>query len=405
MALYFYQALSKEGKKVSGHLDAATVEQVREQLTKKGMYPTTIKLSTPEATQSWWRRLLARGITTKDKILLTKQLAVLLKSGVPLLQSLEILIEYFRGKFQTILVNVKDDIKEGSSLAAALGKYPKVFDNIYVQVVKAGEASGKLDTILDHLTKFLERREVLRKKVKGAMRQPLIQLTVAAGVVGLLLYKVVPSMAAIFAASKKELPLPTKILMTISNFFVSNIIWILLGLALVIGAFLYWRSTPSGALTIDRIKLKLPLIKYFARTNAIVQFSQTLGMLLKSGVNLAEALDIVVNIVDNRVLANALSKARDKIVKEGKITQYLKQTGIFPPMATYLINTGEQSGELDNMLLTVAANYEEDLTELSDSLTEKLGPLMMIVVAAIVGFIVLAIALAMVEMTDVSAMG
>ena len=162
----------------------------------------------------------------------------------------------------------------------------------------------------------------------------------------------------------------------------------------------YWKSTAAGARMIDQIKLKLPVIGYFTRTNAIVQFSYTLGMLLEGGVNLAEALDIVVNIIDNRVLAGELSEARDKIIKQGKIAQYLKQTGIFPPIATYLISTGEQTGQLDKMLLTVAENYEDELGEYADSLSAKIGPVLLILMALIVGFIVIALMLPMIQMGE-----
>ena len=403
MALYFYQALSKDGKKINGHLDAATTAQVREYLAKLNYYPISITAVAPGSATSWWRKLFVRKVTTKELVLFTKQLGILLKSGVPLLQALELLVDYFQGQLHTALVSIKDDIKEGTSFANALGKYPKIFNNIYVQLIKSGEASGKLDYILEHLTGFIEEQEKTRKEVSSAMRQPIIQLVMSLAVVCVLLYFVVPSMAQTFTSSGRELPTPTAILMSISQFFVSYFLWVLVAVALIVGAFLYWKSTDFGAYTLDKIKLKIPLIGYFARTQAVVQFSQTLGMLLQSGVNLAEALDIVVNIIDNRVLSKALSEARDKIIKEGKITQYLSRTGIFPPIAIYLINTGEQSGQLDTMLLTVASNYQADAKEFLDGLIAKLGPFMMIVVAAIVGFIVISIALPMADMVDISA--
>jgi type II secretory pathway component PulF len=238
----------------------------------------------------------------------------------------------------------------------------------------------------------------------SALRQPMIQLTVSLLVVLVLLRYVVPSMVGQLVKRGKELPLPTKILLDISNAFVNYGLLIGVVAVAVIGGIMYWRSTENGALIIDRIKLKLPLIGYFTKIGAVVQFSQTLGMLLQSGVNLSEALDIVVDIIDNRVLKKTLIEARDKIVKQGKIAQYLKQTDIFPSIAIYLINTGEQSGELDTMLLTVASNYEEELTELSDNLSASLAPILLIVMALIVGFIVMAIALPMADMADMSKM-
>src|SRR5579862_8960593 len=184
MALYAYEAFSKEGKKVSGVIDAPSAEALREQLTKQGLFPIKIELSGGVSTGGFLQRLFEKKVTTKDKILLTKQLAILLKSGVPILQAIELLTEQFEGGVKTMLVRIKDDVKEGTSLADALNKYPKVFEKIYIQLVRAGEATGKLETILERLTVYLERREATTKKVKSAMQQPIIQIVVAVGVVG-----------------------------------------------------------------------------------------------------------------------------------------------------------------------------------------------------------------------------
>lgn len=400
MALYFYQAFSKEGKKVSGYLDASSAANVKDKLVQQGMYPITI---TPaqEHKASWWRGLFVRSLSVKDKILFTSQLAVLLKAGIPLLQALELLVEQFTGTMHSMLVAIKDEVKQGTSLADALKQYPKSFDQIYVQLVRAGEASGKLELILERLTSYLERREELRKRVSGALTYPIMQLVFSVVVVAALLYWVVPGMtSSIKEMSDKPLPLPTRMLMSISTVFTSYL-WVLIALVVVVlGSFLYWRSTKQGAYLLDVIKLRIPILNYFVRMNAIVQFCYTFGLLLESGVNLAESLDIVVKIIDNRVLSQMLSEARDKIIKQGKISQYLKQTDIFPPIAIYLINTGEQSGQLDKMLLTVAKNYEEDLAEWADSLTGLIGPVLLIFMSVIVGFIILSIILPMTQMME-----
>ncbi len=402
MALYSYEAFSREGKRVRGVIDAPSVANVKAQLSKQGLFPITIKLAQEGAQYGFLRRIFMRGVTAKEKILLTKQFAILLKSGIPLLQALELLIDQFEGRLHTILVSVKDDIKEGISLADALQKHSNVFDTIYVQLVRAGEASGMLEVILDRLTQYLERREEIRKKVSGALQYPMMQLFVLIGVIIMLLTFVIPQLAESFAEQSGQLPGPTRFLMDTSNFILSYYLIILVILIAIISAYRYWKSTPSGARRMDEIKLRLPLIKYIARTNAIVQFSYTLGMLLEGGVNLAEALDIVCNIIDNRILADTLREARDKIVKEGKITQYLKQTNVFPPIAIHLINTGEQTGQLDSMLLTVAHNYEVELSELIDGLTAKLGPIMLIVMAVVIGFVIMAVALPIMEMGNLA---
>lgn len=401
MALYAYQALSKDGKKVRGSLDAISSAAVKEHLVRQGLFPISIELAKDQLKQSWWQRLLSRSITPKERILFTRQLSVLLKSGIPLLEALELLVEQFEGGLRSMLIAIKDDVKQGTSFADALSKYSKVFDTTYVQLVRAGEASGKLEVILDRLTSFLERREAIAKKISKATRDPLIQLGVAVLVVGILIVFVVPQMAENFKG-KAELPAPTRFLMALSDLVINHYILLIVGIVTMVMAFNYWRKTPAGARTIDEIILKLPIIKYFSKTSAVVQFSYTLGMLIEGGVNLAESLDIVTKIIDNRVLADALNQARDKIIKQGKIAQYLKQTNIFPPMAIHLINTGEQSGQLDTMLLTVAKNYEEDLGELADNLTANLGPILLFVMAVVVGFIVIAIALPITQMSGLA---
>lgn len=402
MALYSYQAFTKEGKKISGFIDAASVQEVKERLIAQGSYPILIEIAREGARIGFMSRLFGGGVKAKDRILFTKQLSVLLKSGIPLLQAIELLIDQMSGVLRSILVNVKDDIKEGSSFADALKKYPKVFDNIYVQLVRAGEASGKLEIILERLTGFLERKEEMRSRVKSALSYPLMQLGVAVAVVAVMLVWVVPNMVANFAETGRELPTPTKILITISDFILNHYIILLVSIVGIYLVYKYWKSTVSGRRFIDKMKLRIPIVRYFARTGAVVQFSRTLGMLIESGVNLSEALDIVVKIIDNTVLKDALNEARDKIIKQGKIAEYLKETNLFPPIAIYLIKTGEQSGQLDFMLLTVAQNYEEDLKEAADGLASKISPILLIVMAGIVGFIVIAIAVPIMQMGEIA---
>lgn len=403
MALYQYQGFSRQGKKVSGSLDAPSVQGAKELLAKQDIFVSTINLAeSATAQESFFSSLFSRNISTKDKIFFTKQLAVLLKAGIPLLQALELLVEQTEGGLKSIVIKLKDALKEGSSLADALKKYPKAFDTIYVQLVRAGEASGRLEVILERLTDFLEKREALRKRVKAALSYPLIQLGIVAIVVVVLLTFVVPQIAGTFASQNRELPLPTRILMGMSNALLNHYIILSAILFSLFIAFRTWKSSESGAQKLDALKLKIPGIRYFAKTNAIVEFSRTLGMLIEGGVNLAESLNIVVNVIDNKVLANALDQARDNIIKQGRISQYLAQTGIFPPVAIYLINTGEQSGNLDQMLLTVAKYYEDDLQETSDSLASKLEPLMLLVMAVVVGFIVISIVMPLVQMNEIA---
>lgn len=392
MALYFYRALSKDGKKISGQLDASSSESARSQLTAKGLFPYEITSSLKaDASVSFITSLFEKPVSPKDTIFFTKQLAVLLKSGVPLYQSLELLSEQFEGKLRSIIISLKDGVKEGKSLAQGLQAYPKTFSNIYIQLVKAGEATGKLEIILERLTGYLERDAQTQSKVNKALSGPLFQLIIIAGVVVAIMMFVIPNLKSMLKATGQKMPLATQILLTGSYLVTNHYLALLLTIIAIAIALQYWLSLPSGKRRMDQIKLKIPVINFFARTSAIVQFCSTLGMLLESGVNLSAALDIVCDIVDNSVLVETLKEAKDKIIKQGKITPFLKETELFPPMALYLINTGEQTGKLDFMLLTVAQNYETELNDLTDSLTAKLDPIMIILMGLVVGFIMWAI--------------
>lgn len=393
MALYSYQGFSRQGKKVGGSIDASSVGHAREMLVRMEIFPTNIMLETAATRQKFsLRQLFQKKIGAKDKIFFTKQLSVLLKAGVPLVQALELLAEQSEGALKNIVIALKDGIKEGRSLADGLSAYPKIFDTTYIQLVKAGEASGRLEVILDRLTVYLERNFALNKKIKSALNGPLIQLGLVAIIVVILLTAVVPQIAETFAREGQELPWNTRFLMASSSFFTHHYTALAIIMAITIGLFIWWKRTPSGARLLDKIKLSLPFIGYFARMRAVIQFSSTLGMLIEGGVNLAEALNIVCKIVDNRILVDTLNAARENIIKQGRVAEYLKQTGIFPPLAIYLINTGEQSGQLDTMLLTVAQTYEAEFTEFTDGLADKIDPIMKVVMGLIVGFIVLSIA-------------
>lgn len=400
MALYTYQALSKDGKRVLGKVDASSTADAREQITKMGLYPVKIE-SAQTAKPAWsFKNMFQRSIGINEKIFFTKQLALLLKSGVPLLQGLELLIDQTEGGLQNVVISLKDDIKEGRSLAEGLERFPKIFDNTYVQLIKAGEASGKLDVILTRLTTFMEQQYAITRRVKSALSYPLFQLGFIVIIVAALFTFVVPNIAGTLTSTGQELPWPTRFLLGASSFTL-NYYWliIIIGIALYLG-FRWWKQTDQGKQFLDKLKLKIPLVSYFSRMGTVVQFSRTLGMLVEGGVNLAESLFIVSKIIDNRILAQALNEARENIIKQGRIAEYLKKTNIFPPVAIYLINTGEQSGNLGPMLLTVAEYYETEMTDLAESLSSKLGPIMTIVMAVIVGFIILAILLPIISQIE-----
>jgi len=404
MPLYHYESFNKRGALVRGTIDATSMHVAKETLQGQGLMPTKITEVAGETTGFSLRSLFEKKVEPKTVILFTKQLAVLLKSTVPLLQAIELLTEQFEGQFRRVLIRVKDGIKGGEPLAKELGRYPKIFPSVYVQLVRAGEATGKLDTILLRLTTYLERSAETKKRIKKAMSYPIMMLSFACLIVVGMLAFLVPQLKGMFKQMGQELPVPTKILIAASDFVLGNL-WLLIGTIIVgIISFVWWKSTPKGKYQFHALLLKLPMTAYFSRTKAVVQFTKTLGMLLESGVNLSEALDIVCNIVENKVLTQKLNEARDKIIKEGKIAKYLKETGMFPNIASYMITTGEQSGKLAEMLLTVGNDYDEELKELTDGLTAKIAPVMTIVLGVIVGFIVISIFLPIMSMGDMAGM-
>jgi len=404
MALYTYRALTREGKRASGVLEAASLQEVRERLVRMQLLPVEIIPAKQAEATSWWewiKRSVSARVSLQDTIFFTKQLAVLLRAGVPLLDALELLMEQTEKGLRKIVVDLKDSVKEGRSFADALSDFPHIFNTTYVQLVRAGEASGRLEIILERLVEQMERSYELRKKVQAAMRLPLIQLGIVLMVVVVLLTQVVPQIQSVFQEQGGTLPLSSRILIALSNFMVDYYLWLLAGIIACGALFYAWKSSESGARLWDWSLLHMPIFGYFVRMRAIVEFCSTLGMLVEAGVNLSEALKIVSRVIDNRIIVDTLQAASEKIVKQGKITVYLKETGVFPPVALYLIKTGEESGQLAQMLLTVARTYDAELREAADGLAARLNPLMIVVMGGVVGFIVLAIGGPIMKMTEV----
>lgn len=398
MPLYTYDSYNKSGARVKGKIDASTLAAAREALRGQGLMPVNITELRAESTTSPLMMLFEKKVEVKDVVLFTKQLSVLLRSGVPLLQAIELLMDQFEGPLHRILVSVRDGIKSGEPLANELAKYPRVFSNIYVQLVRAGEASGKLEILLERLTTYLQKSEETKKRIAGALRQPMIMLSFSGLLLVGLMTFLVPKMKDMLSKAGQDLPAATKVMLVLSDFMVANylaLIFVFLGI--VVG-FTYWKNTPQGKYQMDALFLRLPLISYFAKTKAVVEFSKTLGMLLESGVNLSEALDIVCNIIENKILTTRLNEARDKIIKEGKIAKYLKETHIFPPIASYMISTGEQSGKLAEMLTTVGNDYDVELEEITNGLTEAIQPIMLIVMGGMVLIIIGTIFLPIMQM-------
>lgn len=402
MAFFQYQAFSKDGKKINGKIEAQNVQQVKADLIGKGLYPIlVIPEQNLDKKQNFLFSWFEPVMSLPDKIFFTKQLVMLLKSGIALTESLNLMVHQTPTYMRPMIESIRDELKEGESFATVLSYYPKNFSNLYIQLVKAGEASGQMDKVLLRLAAFLEEEAEFNETVSKAIQGPLIQLLLVLVVAIGLLTIIVPKLVDVFTSmGKKELPLLTKIVIGTSNFLINHYLILLTIILSVITLYTAWIQSKRGRYIMDIIKLHLPVVKYFTRVIAVVQFSQTLGLLLESGVNIAEALGIVVQIVDNQVLVTALSTAKENILKEGRVADYLKKTHLFDPVDIHLINTGEQSGSLDIMLIQVGKYNQDELRQYSFKLTSILNPMATVLLGVVVGVILFAVMGPIMSMTE-----
>jgi type IV pilus assembly protein PilC len=331
------------------------------------------------------------GIEAKELAIFTRQFSVMIDAGLPLVQCLEILAGQQENKtFQKVLINTREMVESGSTLSAAMKASPKVFDPLYTNMVEAGETGGILDTILQRLSAYIEKNVKLQRAVKSAMVYPIGVLTVAGGVITLLLWKVVPIFATLFAGLGVELPLPTKIVIMLSNFVGSYFgLMILIGIVAIILAIKGWYGTPQGRFALDSLILKLPVLGLLMRKIAVARFTRTLGTLISSGVPILEGLDITARTAGNAVVERSLNKVR-RALEEGKsLTEPLKESEVFPGMVTQMIGVGEQTGAMDAMLQKIADFYEEEVDAAVKDLLTALEPIMIVFLGLVVGGVVI----------------
>jgi general secretion pathway protein F len=346
-----------------------------------------------------WRQ--RREADKRQVAILTRQLGVLLKAGVPLSEALGALVDQAdRPSLKRILADVKTQVNEGSSLADALFRHPKSFEELYVNMVRAGEASGSLDAVLFRLAEFLDAQNRLRGKIVSAMFYPIAMFFIGSIIMGILMVTVVPKVTAIFADTGQELPWNTKLMIAVSN-VVGGYWWLLIILG-VFGflGFRWWKATPGGRAIYDRVILKLWVIGPLARMIAISRFSKTLATMLASGVPLLRALDIVKNILGNVLLTKVVEEAKESIKEGESIAAPLRRSGEFPPIVTHMIAVGERTGQLEPMLENVAASYDVETDMKIQRLTTLLEPLMILLMGGSVAFVVFSILLPILQMNE-----
>jgi general secretion pathway protein F len=403
MPVFEYTGLTEAGKNVRGIRDVESSKVLRTVLRKDGVYLTEARPAEAGAVAGEQKTGLARevdvgalfgftGVSSQDLAIATRQLATLIAAGIPLVEGLTALVDQIeQPRLKKIMGVVKQKVNEGSSLADALGEHPKVFSDLYVNMIRAGESSGALDVVLVRLADFTESQALLRNKIIGAMLYPAIMVVVGIAIVGILFVVVIPKVTKIFEDMNVTLPWTTRILIALSGFARDYWYVILIALPLLAYAMRAWLRTAPGRAWWDRTQLKVPVFGDLVRMLAISRFAKTLATLLASGVPIITAMDIVKNIVTNTLLSSVIDKARDAIREGESIAAPLKRSGQFPPLVYHMIAIGEKSGQLEEMLQNVAKSYESQTEMRITALTSLLEPIMIVAMGGGVAFIVFSI--------------
>jgi general secretion pathway protein F len=407
MPVFQYKALDAAGKTVQGLKEADSPKTLRAVLKRDGLFLTEV-LGAQQAKEQAARdvsmkRVVLGRVSATDLAIMTRQFAVLIGAGIPLVESLAALVEQIdHEKLKRIISDVRQRVNEGASLADALAAHPKVFGNLYVNMVRAGESSGALDIVLIRLADFTESQARLRSKILGTMAYPAFMMVIGSVVLGVLFAVVIPKIVKIFDDSRVALPWYTRILISVSS-FVSQWWWaLLLAGAAAAWAFFRWRATTEGRARWDRWVLTIPIFGKLIRIVAIGRFARTLSTLLKSGVPLLAAMDIVRNIVGNTRLAAVIEQARDAIREGESIAAPLKRSGEFPPLVYHMVAVGERTGALEEMLGNVAKAYEDQVETTIGALTSLLEPIMIICMGGVVAFIVVSVLMPILQLNTLA---
>lgn len=390
MAVYEYRVRDRSGKILKSQMEAESVNQVRDLLRAKNMMIVEIKA--PKAGLNADIKipfLDNRPPGLKQVSIFSKQLATLINAGVPLVQSLTILQKQIEHKgFQEVVKNIRTEVEAGTPLSEAIAKYPKIFDRLYVNLVRAGETSGTLDTVLERIAAFQEKDLALRGKIRSAMTYPTVVLVFALLITFFLLTTVVPQFAGILTQLNAPLPFITRMLMAVSEFLKHSSLYIVLGIAALVFAYRWYYSKPQGRHVIDDIKLRTPVFGNLIQKSAISSFARTFGLLISSGVNIIESLEITRGTANNAIVEDSIENAKNVVMVGEQMSSSLATSKVFPPMVVSMINIGEETGAMDTMLDKVGDFYDREVDEAVEGLTAAIEPLMIVFLGGIVGTIV-----------------
>jgi len=398
MPEYKYSAIDRNGAQTSGKIEAASDEQARQKLMARGLMVTTLasdgsaaKSVVASSAPKKSRFTFGAKVSDEDVTIMTRQLATLIVAGLPLLRALELIHKQERNPhFKEVLGNIAESVSQGNNFSEALQAHPKVFDRLFVNMVKAGEAGGVLDKVLDRLAKFREKAQRIQKKVKSAMVYPGVVVTVAVVIVYILMVKVVPSFQKLLDGQKTNMPALTQVVVGISKALTEY--WYVTPVAIfgLYSALKYWLSTAKGKEIFDRVIFKLPKVGGFVQIVSVSRFARTFGTLMASGVPILQSITITRDTLDNVVIAKSLERVHDRVRDGEPLSVPLEQSGVFPQMVTSMIQVGEETGQLPEMLNRVADIYDEEVDNAVTALTSIIEPVLIVFLAVVVGTIVLA---------------
>ncbi len=400
MQVYVWKGTNSYGEKRKGKLEARSEAAALVQLKKIRITPTVLK----EAPKDLFSNIsfFQPKVTGKDVVIFTRQLSTMIDAGLPLVQSMEILANQQENvTFKKLLTEIRVDVESGMTFADAMKKHPKVFDNLFCNMIDAGEVGGILDTILSRLADFMEKSMVLKKKIKGALTYPVVCLCIAMVITAVILVFVVPVFSRMFADFGSALPAPTQFVVNASEFAKSNFFLMIGALVVVVVGIKKIYGTEQGRKKMDRMIINAPVFGPLVRKVAVAKFTRTLGTMLHSGVPILDSLNVVGKTAGNKVIEQAVFRVADSITEGRSIAEPLEETGVFPSMVVQMINVGEQTGALDTMLEKIADFYDEEVDQAVENMTAMIEPFMMVFLGGLIGGLVIAMYLPIFKMASV----
>ncbi|WP_028325045.1 type II secretion system F family protein [Desulfatirhabdium butyrativorans] len=389
MPVYQWSGKNRKGEIKRGEIDLADERAVKNHLARQGIMPTKIKIKPKDILAGI--AFLQPKVQEKDIILFTRQFSTMIDAGLPIVQCLDILqAQEENPTFKTILKDIKEQVESGTTLADAMKKHPKQFDSLFVNMIAAGEAGGILDTILARLAAYIEKAAKLKAKVKGAMTYPLVTLGIALIVLAIILVFVIPVFQKMFSEMGSTLPLPTQLVVSLSEVVKANILYMIAALVVFLFALKKYYNTEKGRVAIDHLLLMMPVIGVLIRKVAVAKFTRTMGTMLSSGVAILDALEIVAKTAGNKVIEAAVYKVRSAIAEGQTMADPLIETNVFPPMVCQMIAVGETTGALDVMLGKIADFYDEEVDQAVANLTSLIEPFMLVFLGVTIGGLVIA---------------